>query len=243
MKQVERIYITKGDNVFDSDGIKCDKCCAVQIEGKLYWLSQAFASIGELESQLNGLNVGVMKVRTNSGWEWKWGARDEEGSALCSKSFTRIAKHHDDIFSLDTPHMAKTVRNGVGSIWWTATQISATVNGCRLSEVHPEHTDLSLAAVEYCKKAGLPLVGVEEFASLPHLIIKKSSAEQLAGLSEYFKHNRPSGKYFAENLRECVATSAGLTDVLCELDKFRNLDTDFDAECYAKTDSGSYIYL
>ena len=129
MKQVERIYITKGDNVFDSDGIKCDKCCAVQIEGKLYWLSQAFASIGELEGQLEALGVASMKVRTKSGLDWKWGIRDEEGYATCSKPFTRIAKHHDDIFSLDTPHMAKTVRNGVGSIWWTANQVMVAENG------------------------------------------------------------------------------------------------------------------
>lgn len=129
MKQVERIYITKGDNIVDSDGIKCDKCCAVQIEGKLYWLSQAFASIGELEGQLNDLNVGFMKVRTKSGLDWKWGIRDEEGSALCSKPFTRIAKHHDDIFYAGSNYMQKMVRNGIGSMWWTANQVMVAEKG------------------------------------------------------------------------------------------------------------------
>lgn len=243
MKQVERIYLTRGDNVTDSEGRKTDKCCAVQIEGKLYWLSQSFASPEELEGELRNIGVAIMQVRGKRGLEWKWGVVDKEsGEATCGNNFSSITKHHDDVFSQDSSYLKRTVRTGVGSLWWTATSLSAVLNGERLTPVHKPTTELSEAAIAYCKKINLDLDGVEEFASLPHLIIKKSSAEQLAAVSEYFKSNCPRGKYFAENLRECLDSPTKITDVLCKLEQSYQKDTDFDAERYGKTATGSYIY-
>ncbi len=130
MKQVERIILTRGDNI-DLDGVKCDKCCAVQIEGKLYWLSRDFARLEELTEELRQLGIMIGAKRDNTGSRWipTWGVIDAEGWATCDNVFTKAAKHHDDIFKQDSSYMKKTVRNGIGSMWWTANQISVAVNG------------------------------------------------------------------------------------------------------------------
>lgn len=114
MLNIERIYTTRGDNLYDADGIKCDKAWAVVIDSKIYWVDGIFANIDELRWRLERLGVGIMKC----GKRWRWGLVDEFGSATMTNSITTISKHHDDIFTQGSTYMKKSVMNEEGGLWW-----------------------------------------------------------------------------------------------------------------------------
>lgn len=114
---VEKVYITRGDNCYDSDGIKCDKAYGLVIEGKIHWIDQSFATLDELSSKLYGFGVSASGTA--------WGTIDENGRAVLEHTMTKIGKHHDDIFTSESFYMKASKRKACGSIWWKPAEIKA----------------------------------------------------------------------------------------------------------------------
>lgn len=115
-KVIERIYVTKGDNLFNFEGLKCDKCIGLQIDGKIYWLNHTFARLNELADQLR-YNFGI----SISCDQKKFGVFDEveKDTAYINKNVTRINHHHDDVFSNKSSYIKRAVRQPeTGFYWW-----------------------------------------------------------------------------------------------------------------------------
>ena len=110
--QVERVYITRGDNVYNEAGVKCDKMMGVMIKGEIHWIDRSFAYLYELENRLESMNI--MFCANSS----RWGTMDAEFSARLINKITPIKAHHDDIFTDDSYYMKLTKVRDNGSIWW-----------------------------------------------------------------------------------------------------------------------------
>ena len=123
MSKVQKVYLTRGDNTYDDEGFKCDKCCAVQIDGSIYWLSQSFSKPSELAGQLQLLGVGIGENFDKGSRYPAWGNIGEDGWATLDHRMIKLTKHHDDIFSDKSSYMKKSVRNPAGSLWWTASAL------------------------------------------------------------------------------------------------------------------------
>lgn len=124
MKQIERIYITKGDNSYNHAGVKSDKACAIQIDGRLYWINQSFAHLRELESEFRTLGV-IFSCDYK-----KFGVHSvtEEWTSL-NKNITRIPHHHDDIFSDKSGYIKRAERSPKGAYWWYVEDILGDLGG------------------------------------------------------------------------------------------------------------------
>ena len=107
---LERIYVTRGDNLVDHVGCKCDKALALQFDGELYWVNKSFGRFSELESFF--LNFGVYLDEKG-----RYGFLDEKGGASLDKKVTKIAAHHDDVFSNESSYYKRSVK-GRNRFWW-----------------------------------------------------------------------------------------------------------------------------
>ena len=50
--EVTRLYVTRGDNLFNHDGVKCDKFTGLEINNQIYWMNLSFANVKQLSSTL-----------------------------------------------------------------------------------------------------------------------------------------------------------------------------------------------
>ena len=107
---LQRIYTTRGDNLVDHVGCKCDKAFALQFDGKLYWVNKSFGRFSELESFF--LNFGVYLDEKG-----RYGFLNGSGGASLDERVTKIAAHHDDVFSSESFYCKKSVRAS-NSFWW-----------------------------------------------------------------------------------------------------------------------------
>ena len=112
---LERIYVTRGDNLVDHVGCKCDKAFALQFDGKLYWVNRSFGRFSELESFF--LNFGVYLDEKG-----RYGFLDRNGGASLDKKVTKIAAHHDDVFSSGSSYHKRSV-NASNSFWWSTEEL------------------------------------------------------------------------------------------------------------------------
>ena len=116
--KIDRIYVTRGDNLYDYDGIKCDKFFGLAIKGKIYWMNHTFGTMQQLESQLSTLGVHMNE-------KGRWGQLKEDGWATLEHSVTRITKHHDDIFTPTTKYLKDAEFFSEGMIWWYLKDLKA----------------------------------------------------------------------------------------------------------------------
>lgn len=126
--QVERIYVTRGDNLYNDVGVKCDKFMGVMIKGKIHWLASSFTYVCELEHQLNALNVTFCPTMR------KWGVRDTDGVAWLNNNITTVKPHHDDMFDEGSYYAKHTKQKRDGDTWWTLWDIIDTyftVDSCQ----------------------------------------------------------------------------------------------------------------
>lgn len=120
--QVERVYITRGDNGYNQHGHKCDKAAGVMINGDIYWLQKGgIAYPSEVREDLKLLNVTIYK--DNHLGEFCWGVLDKANS-FTSKKVTRISKHIEEVFDADSHYIKKCIRKDNGSIWWSAAELA-----------------------------------------------------------------------------------------------------------------------
>ena len=110
-KEITRIYVTKGDNVYHGN-VTSDKCLCLEIEGKLYWIEDEFANISSLEWQLEN-NFGIALSNNRK----QFGIFKNE-SAIMDRPITRITKHHDDVFVESSSYVKRSVKNQYGNYWW-----------------------------------------------------------------------------------------------------------------------------
>ena len=116
--EVNRIYVTRGDNVTDMFGAKCDKMVALEIEGGLYWMDFDITRTSELKSNLWDF------VETVMGGKYFASKTGKEGDRKPLKPFTKITCHHDDIFEESRPYHKKTVYNpNTGKLWWSVSEL------------------------------------------------------------------------------------------------------------------------
>lgn len=116
--EVNRIYVTRGDNLTDMFGAKCDKMVALEIEGGLYWMDFDIARTLELKSHLWDL------IETVMGGKYFVSKFGKEGDRKPLKSFTKITCHHDDIFEESRQYHKKTVYNpNTGKLWWSVSEL------------------------------------------------------------------------------------------------------------------------
>lgn len=50
--EVTRLYVTRGDNLFNHDGVKCDKFTGLEINNQIYWMNLSFANVKQLSGTL-----------------------------------------------------------------------------------------------------------------------------------------------------------------------------------------------
>lgn len=114
---IERIYTTKGDNSYNFDGIKNDKMVGVVIKGDIYWLQDEFATLHEIQYLLARFNIRISTCG-------RWGVTDSEGRTTYTDAITKIAKHHDDVFSDGSSYVKRAKTNDAkNSIWWTVEEV------------------------------------------------------------------------------------------------------------------------
>ena len=116
--KIERIYTTRGDNMYDCNGIKNDKCVGVVIGGLIHWINASYATISELSNIVAPLNISLSDGGV-------WGMVDEYGCATLDQKVTKISKHQDDIFDKKSSYMKRTAYSNVNSIWWSTSDIRA----------------------------------------------------------------------------------------------------------------------
>lgn len=120
-QDIERVYVTRGKNTYNSAGQICDRVTAISIGGKLHWINTTFATYSELSRIYRPLGITV-----NYLGEY---AIKKEGSnelAQFSKKVTKIRGSETEIFSEDSRYMERSQRCKGESIWWTVEEIKQT---------------------------------------------------------------------------------------------------------------------
>lgn len=116
--EVNRIYVTRGDNVTDMFGSKCDKMVALEIDGGLYWMDFDITRTSELKMKLYDF------IETVMGGKYFASKSGKEGDRKPLKPFTKITCHHDDIFEEGRPYHKKTIYNqNTGKLWWSVSEL------------------------------------------------------------------------------------------------------------------------
>lgn len=110
-KIIERIYITKGDNLTNEEGLKCDKMVGVVVDGAIHWMDYGFATLDELSGWM-----GIIGISMNS--DGKWGVQDEDGCATLDQRVTKIRHHHDDLWLDKYSYKKRTKLNRAGKTFW-----------------------------------------------------------------------------------------------------------------------------
>ena len=128
--QVERIYITRGDNLYDENGVKCDKMIGLMMQGKIHWLDDGIANINEIAGRLANFNVSV----SLSG---KFGNIQDNYECYFDKRITKVKHHHDDIFSDRYRYDSLTMKTPTGSIWWDLVELRDTYFKPELQQLAP----------------------------------------------------------------------------------------------------------
>lgn len=118
VSMIEQVYITRGDNLYNDEGIQCDKCFGLVIEGQIHWIDSSFATLDELSTKLYGFGVSASGMQ--------WGTIDENGRAVLEHKMTKIGKHQDDIFDGKSSYMKRSKRKECGSIWWSMAEFKET---------------------------------------------------------------------------------------------------------------------
>lgn len=117
--QIERIYITRGDNTYNSDNVKSDKLMGIVIAGSIHWIDDEFACATQLSGLLERLNV----ILSSNG---RWGVMDDNCSATLDQRVTKISRSHDDIFSAKSSYIKRTKRTDAGKLYWTWAELEET---------------------------------------------------------------------------------------------------------------------
>lgn len=118
---IERIYVTRGDNLTNGEGIRSDKCYGLQIKGQILWFNDSFARLSELSYKLRPLDLAV-----TDGGHWGYWA---DGEATIDKKVTRISQHHDDVFSSGSSYIKKSLQAPHGNYWWRMEQVTEYLSG------------------------------------------------------------------------------------------------------------------
>ena len=116
--EVDKIYVSRGDDTYNYDGILADKFAGVLIEGDIFWINETFATLSELARILRPLNVELDR-------NGSWGNRECNGFARFSKKITKVAKRHSEFFTDDTIYLKKAKFFKEGMIWWYPKDIEA----------------------------------------------------------------------------------------------------------------------
>lgn len=139
--EITRVYLSRGDNLYDSEGRTADKFAGLEIGGNIYWLNYGFSDImeefGGCEStRLLGWACLIKVHPSGRGFRSKavphfasLRGKAEESKPLLP--VTKIALHHDDIFQENTKYWKKTVHNPYTekkSIWWKLDELARYFN-------------------------------------------------------------------------------------------------------------------
>lgn len=111
-QKIERVYITRGDNCYNWDGVKNDKMLGLQVDKKIHWLHYNWASAYELEATLRGLGIAFIPELFKFAPYIGKAARN-------FKSVTRLAAHHDDVFSDGSSYVRRAKETKNGAFLWT----------------------------------------------------------------------------------------------------------------------------
>lgn len=119
---IERIWLTKGDNVTDGEGRKADRMLIFKIRGKVYF-SDFYGTKDEAVYYLKNFNQFIRVGTTSKGAilycvadKNKWAEYVE-----FDKRVTLCNTHHDDLLS--KPLFADAVRKTDGKLWHSESEI------------------------------------------------------------------------------------------------------------------------
>ena len=113
---IQRIYVTNGDGQLNSNGVATDRAAGLIIDGKVYWIANAFESLSELNNILNHIYVSI----DDNG---DWGIIDEDGDVTRDKSIVPLDMSHSLIFSKQSSFTGLAAKTDDGSIWWTMNEL------------------------------------------------------------------------------------------------------------------------
>ena len=125
---IKRIYITRGDNVYswcNGRQVKNDKALAVEMSsGKLYWLNVSTCHLQCSRHSITGIDD--MVYISNEGRAYRQGKQVSPTSyELMPVPVTKLAGHHDDLFSKDSAMMKRAERKDNGGIWFYPSEVKA----------------------------------------------------------------------------------------------------------------------
>lgn len=118
----KRVYITKGDNLYNDNNVKKDKRMGfLTHDNRLYWIDYNFTEGEEINNTAVGEIFCILKSHRN---KLQWAFASEEDSTNRTFCFepenqvTRLTGHHDDLFNPNSSYMKKSVITPAGSLFW-----------------------------------------------------------------------------------------------------------------------------
>lgn len=115
---IERIWLTKGDNLFNANDEKCDRMLILKINGKIYFTDFSGAYPDAIY-YLQWFSKYFYASKFNK--TLRWGLYNSDGVVYNIKPITLVKHHHDDLFSKKPFNKAE--RNADGKLWFEPKEI------------------------------------------------------------------------------------------------------------------------
>lgn len=126
ISDISRIYLSRGDNVINHAGVRCDKFFGIRLKtGAIYWFDvlHSLSNAEELSGLLfNTVRCCVNDIRSYS-YSYEKGQSNKKISFYTKDGYhevpiTQVKLHHDDFFN-DTVYIKNAVKKPNGYLWWT----------------------------------------------------------------------------------------------------------------------------
>lgn len=128
---IERVYITRGDNCYNEEGVKNDKMIGIVINNVIHWMDDEFAYLHELEGRLAQIHAHLFdkgSYGVMSSAKAQFSVTDDNGTAAPSFKVTKITCHHDNIFLDRHSYNKRSKLNKAGARWWSWLELIETYN-------------------------------------------------------------------------------------------------------------------
>lgn len=121
---IERIWLTKGDNLTDDDGRKADRMLILKINGNIYF-SDFYGTKNEAITYLKQFSHFFRVATTNKG-AILWGVVDKWAEYVeFTHRVTLCNTHHDDLLS--KPLFMDAVRKADGKLWHSEAELKGVM--------------------------------------------------------------------------------------------------------------------
>ena len=103
MIKINKIYLSKGDNLYNGN-TTCDKFIGIEVDEGIYWIDTSLESTEDIYPILSYLYK-----------------REGEYSYTVPK-ITKLSKHHDDMFT-NTKYIKNAIKTSDNKLWWKISEL------------------------------------------------------------------------------------------------------------------------